>query len=321
MMYGVLGLGSIGLRHATNLRSLGKRVIAFDPSGQRLEQANKHDIVTTSSREEIFDQSRAIVISSPNKNHLQDLKDCVSTSCHVFVEKPLAHTTKGVDILLDEATARGLQVFVGFNLRFHPAVVAAKKLLVGNEIGRILWGIFQSSHYLPSWRPEQDYQKGYTNDLKTGGVIFDIIHEFDLATFLLGSAKPVVAASLNTGFINITAEDCADIVLRHKTGLQSVLHLDYVTRPTQRLANIGGSKGILKVDLVKRNLVFVNSSGTPEKQLDFNRTNSDDDYIAEMKAFIKCVEGDEDPVCDGYAALEVLEQVILARQQCGLPAD
>ncbi len=321
MIYGILGLGSIGSRHAANLIKLGQKVIAFDPSAQQVERARNLGMPVTSSRDEVLDKSQAVVICSPNQFHLQDLKDSIAATCHTFVEKPLSHTADGVDILLDEATAKGLQVFAGLNLRFHPAVRAAKNLLEEGAIGQPLWAIFQSSHYLPNWRPDQDYRLGYTADPITGGVLFDIIHEIDLANYLLGPAETLTAAARNTGEIEISSEDCADIVLRHASGVHSNLHLDYISRPTRRSCDIGGNAGNLKIDIVKRDLTLTDFEGVVRQQLIFDSTSSAEDYIEEMAAFVECVEKNIAPPCDGRTAFESLKQVIAARQLCGLPTS
>ena len=319
MKFGILGLGSIGARHATTLKSLGVDVIAFDPSLPRRRWAEGAGIEATASRDGVLDRSGALIIASPNAFHFQDMKDAVAAGCHVFVEKPLAHVVDGVTEILDQAAAKGLKVFAGLNLRFDPAVIAAKSLLEEGALGRPLWARFQSSHYLPDWRPSQDYRRGYAADPVTGGVLFDIIHEFDLANHLLGPAETLAAAARNTGAIDIPSEDCADVILGHASGVHSSLHLDYVTRPTRRAAEIGGDKGILELDLVGREVSVTAIDGSEIDHQNFAATDANDDYVHEMTAFIECIEKDSAPPCDGYQALAVLRQVVAARRQCGLP--
>jgi len=320
MTYGILGLGSIGSRHAINLKFLDRDVIAFDPSQGRMDWAHSQGIVCTPSRDSVLENSQAIVVCSPNEFHLEDLKDAIAANCHIFAEKPLAHVAEGVDNLLQEASEKGLSIFVGLNLRFHPAVMAAKALMDQSAIGQPHWAILQSSHYLPDWRPDHDYRQGYTANPISGGVLFDIIHEFDLANHLLGPAKTLTAAARNTGAMEISSEDCADIILCHDSGVHSNLHLDYVSRPTRRFCELGGSEGNLRIDIVKREVTLTNCEGAVMKNQVFDSTTSTDDYVAEMSAFIECVEENASPPCDGYAALEILKQVISARQLCGLPA-
>ena len=321
MTFGILGLGSIGTRHATTLKSLGIEVIAFDPSEQRRQWAGANNIKTTFSREEVLEKANAVIIASPNGFHFQDLQEAVAADCHVFVEKPLAHVAGGVKEILDDATVKGLSVFAGLNLRFDPVVIAAKSLLEEGTLGQPLWAIFQSSHYLPDWRPSHDYSQGYTADKSTGGVLFDIIHEFDLANHLLGPAETLLATARNTGMIDIPSEDCADVVLDHASGVRSALHLDYVTRPTRRRGEIGGRKGILKLDLVAREITLTAPDATAAHHQSFATIDPKECYVSEMTAFVDCINNNTPPPCDGFEALSVLEQVIAARQMCGLPTQ
>lgn len=319
VIFAVLGLGSIGSRHAGNLLALGEKVVAFDPSGERREWARGQGIEAVASRDELMDMADALIIASPNASHLADLRDGIAAGCHCFVEKPIAHTCEGLKALLDTASDKNLRVFAGLNLRFHPAVLEAKRLLQQNAIGSPQWASLISSHYLPDWRPHQDYRQGYTADPATGGVIFDIIHEFDLANFLLGPANTVAAVARNTGAIEIASEDCADIILTHDSGVHSTLHLDYVTRPTQRTTKIGGLDGVLEIDLVKRSVTHFDATGEIAAHHDFSTTSSAEDYVLEMQTFVSNVKENTPPQCSGYDGLSVLEQVVAARRLCGLP--
>jgi len=319
MIFGVIGLGSIGCRHATNLVGLGETVVGFDPMDDRRKWANTNGVAFQSSRNALIEMSDAIIIASPNDQHLADLRDGVTANCHCFCEKPIAHTTDGLQEILGSASDKGLCVFSGLNLRFHPAVLEAKKLLEQGAIGTPLWASLISSHYLPDWRPHQDYKQGYTANPATGGVIFDIIHEFDLANFLLGPASTVSAVARNTGTIDILSEDCADIILVHESGVHSNLHLDYVTRPTQRTTKIGGIDGIIEIDLVNRSVTHHDRAGGIATHHDFSSSSSNDDYVLEMAAFIKSINENTPPQCSGYDSMNALEQVIAARRLCGLP--
>ncbi len=314
----VLGLGSIGMRHLRNLLGSGCRVVGFDPDSKRTEAALEAGATIAGTREAAVGQARAVVIASPNACHLDDLAAVLGAHRHAFVEKPLAHTVSGLDVLLRSARESKLVVFAGFNLRFHPAVRAARALLDDNRLGDVLWARFIASSFLPDWRKNSDYRGGYTADPVTGGVLFDLIHDFDLAAHLVGAPQTLAAAARRTGALEIDAEDCADVILRHEGGVISSLHLDYVTRPAERVAEIAGTKGVLRLDLRARTLCLRDTMGDIATETAFGGS-PDDDYIALMGNFLASIEGRESPACDGQEALLVLEQVIAARRLSGLP--
>jgi predicted dehydrogenase len=314
----ILGLGSIGLRHARNLLAMERRVIGFDPDPARRRALEAAGGATVAERAAALDGAFACIIASPNACHLDDASAAVAAGCHVLVEKPLAHTTQGVAALLRRAREERLVFAVAHNLRFHACVERARGLLARGDLGQILWGRMIAASYLPKWRPEQDYRVGYAADSRTGGVIFDVIHEFDLAAHLLGAVTTKAAVARRSGTLDIGAEDIADILLETPHSAFVSLHIDYVTRPPLRVTEIAGTRAALRLDLIARRFTHVASDGSvlADEAMpgDFDR-----DYRAEMQDFLTAAENDRDPRCDGCEALQGLEQVLAARRFAGLP--
>ncbi len=314
----VLGLGSIGLRHARNLRSLGVSVIGFDPLPARRDLVAAEGMATARSRDEAIDGSRAVVVATPNLLHLTDLAAAVDAGRHVFIEKPLAHTTVGVADILARARAKHLVVFAGLMLRWHPAVTWAAARINDGALGELLWGRSICASHLPSWRPGQDHRVGYASDQKTGGVLFDVIHEFDLLHHLLGAYRVATCTVRCTGRLGIPSDDLADAVLAHAGGAQSSLHVDYLTPVPVRVTDVTGTLGRLSIDLIARSATFWRAGSVPELT---NFVGSyDEDYVAEMRDFMACMAGEKVPRCSGEEALTVLEQIVDARRIATLPA-
>lgn len=318
MNFCILGLGSIGRRHARNLKQLGREVIGFDPSPAARESFRQEGGETVDTREQGLARADAIVIATPNQSHGDDLRDAVAAGSHVFIEKPMAHRTEALPELVASADEQGLVVFPGLNQRFNPAVAAARERIADGSLGMPLWARFSCASYLPDWRPGTDYRKGYAADPRTGGVLFDLLHEFDMAHHLLGDTQVVCAAARNTGMLEIEAEDCADVLLRHESGVQSALHLDYVTRPPLRGIEVAGSEGYLKIDVRARGLARWRNDGTLAEERTFDST-ADAEYLAQMRQFLNCIDHGEQPACPPREAIGVLQQVIDARALCGLP--
>ncbi len=317
MKIAVLGLGSIGLRHARNLLALGAEVVGYDPLPEPRAALEKAGGRAVDRRDDIFSDVSGVVIATPNEYHLSDLSDALDVGCHAFVEKPIAHTTTGVEALLERAEAKGLSIYVGFNLRVHPAVVAAREILQNGGLGDVLWGRLLGSSYLPDWRPDRDYRNGYTADSISGGVLFDYCHEFDLALYLLGPATVAAAVARRSGTLDMAAEDCADTILHHSYGAHSTIHLDYATRPGQRVTDIAGTEGLLRLDLQNRTFRHVDASGAVLADEAYS-DSFNDDYISEITRFLACCRGEGRPGCDGRDGFEALKLVISARELCGL---
>ncbi|MEG3618554.1 Gfo/Idh/MocA family oxidoreductase [Magnetovibrio sp. PR-2] len=316
----VLGLGSIGLRHAKNLINLGHDVIGFDPSAERgallVEVSGRYE----SDKNAALGAADAALICTPSEYHFEDLCNAIDLGLHAFVEKPLAHSNTGLNELFKKADAKGRVIFHGLFLRHHPCVQKAQALIEDGSLGKILWGQAICSGYLPNWRPHQDYSKGYAANPLSGGALFDNIHEFDLMYALLGPAFVKKAETHQSGILNLPTEDIADVILRHDQGAQTTVHVDYVTQPSLRTTILSGTKGRLEMDLIKRKLTSLSVDHEGAYEETFPGT-FDDDYVSEMEAFVDCIEGRAQPLCSNSDAAHVLDLILSSRTQSGLPID
>jgi predicted dehydrogenase len=211
--------------------------------------------------------------------------DAIHRKVPVFCEKPLAHIGsvhfKKVDM-------------VGYNLRFHGCVKAAKVWIDNGDIGVPMWANFTCGQY------NEKYAKAGS------GVIFNWSHEIDLAFHLLGSGATVSAAAAHT---REGVDFIADISLRHDSKCLSSVHLDYVSRPEVRQFIVCGDKGQVLVDLLNRHAWLRDADGEiVDRYVD--EKSFDDDYIEEIKAFM---DGRYDEGCTGEEGLLVLNACLAAK--------
>lgn len=283
MRIGILGYGSIGSRHGQNLIGLGHKVIFHDPAmSNGLPKA------------EVIKHADAIIIASPTSEHASDCLLCMREKKPCLVEKPVANVwMKGVDKHLQ------WPLMVGYNMRFHPCILKAAEWLADERVGEPLWANFICAQY--NDKPE------YARD----GVTLNWSHEIDMAMHLLGHGAVEAAAITNE-------DDIADIIFRHLVhGCQTSIHLDYVTRPEHRGFSICGPKGVMIANIPQRSIILIGSDGVI-KQAEQYPGDINDDYIAEMKAFINRVEGREAIGCTAAEAIDVLKVCLQAKKMAGL---
>lgn len=307
---GVIGLGSIGMRHAKNLLNMGHRVFGFDtdplidhklrenPNFQRWNRATPY------SRPPEF-----IVIASPTNRHYDDIYACLQHNMNVFVEKPIAHS---LEEPLDPSLLRQVKM-VGYNLRFHGCVKKAKEWLDSGKIGKPIWANFTLGQH--SEKPP------YLRD----GVILNWSHEIDLALYLLGDAEVAASstrlsrpgtANSDVNVLHFQADDMTDILLTHHDGSRSTIHLDYITNPQKRYFKIAGHNGFIAVDFVNGVAILDRPKQDTEcfvGGFDWNQT-----YIEEMQAFLDRCDGKETIGCTGEEGLKVLKICLEVRKQAGL---
>lgn len=319
MRIGVLGLGSIGMRHAENLLGLREDVLGYDRNAERSALFVQKGGKLANNREQLFESVQAIVICTPNSQHLEDLNNAVEKGLPVLMEKPLSHDLKGLNEVIQKAQKNNILIAPAMNLRFHDSVKAAHKYITNGNLGQVLWARFLCSSYLPNWRPHQDYRTGYTADPETGGVLFDIIHEFDLAYHLLGPMK-VNGCHAAKGILEMKSEQIAQTILSHDNGAISTIHVDYTSpHKPQRFFEIHGQDGFLKGDLLARKFqVWKNNTLIEDTKFEGGFS---EDYIAEMKNFLAAVKGQQTYICPVTQAHDVLSVVMDARDLAHLPGS
>jgi predicted dehydrogenase len=315
---GILGLGSIGKRHARNLRALGKQVIAFDPAPAACQWFATEFGRDASTREAVLNEADVLVVASPSGCHLQDLNDAVNVRRPTLIEKPLGHDLQFARKIVERADDNTVPIVVAHNLRYRAVVRRAREQLDKGLIGEPIWAHFLCASWLPDWRPQQDYRLSYAADPETGGVIFDVIHELDLAFHLLGPADLASSVARRSGLLEIDAEDVADIILRHHNRCQTSLHLDYITKPRRRSFTVAGTDGILDVDSRSGTLRIFDRDEIVRAD-EVLPVDPNKEYLDEMRDFISAPDGCHSPGCEVREALAVLELTIEARRAAGLP--
>ena len=243
----VVGYGSIGQRHMKNLLTLNAgEVFAFDILEDRRREAKEQlGIEVVECLDEAWEREPNVAfITASTQQHMLLALQAAEHGCHLFIEKPLAHTLDGVEQLISQVKHRGLATMVGCNMRFHPGPVTVKRLLEEGAIGTIIGARIQIGSYLPRWRLSQDYRQSYSASPEWGGAILDCIHEIDLALWYLGRATLFAAAHVPARTIGLQTEGLAEIILQHESGALTSIHLNFVQRDYRRVRPVSNDLGI-----------------------------------------------------------------------------
>lgn len=317
----VLGCGSIGRRHITNLRSLGQYPIyVYDPDPEAITAvAGTADVAAFGDLANVwFEQPDAVLICTPSNLHVPQAIAAAQHGCHVFVEKPLSPSVAGLDELQHSLCERGLVSLVGCNMRFHPGPAQIKQWLEAGIVGEILAARIQTGSYLPLWRPHQDYRTSYSASPVWGGAVLDCVHELDLALWLLGPAELRAAVTRRATSIGLQTDGIAEVMLEHASGAVSSVHLNFVQRNYRRCIQVIGSEGTIEWDFVAGEVVRYGPEGRPVeriKQAADWQTNQM--YIDELRHFLTCVESRTDTCNPVALAAETLELALAIREENG----
>ncbi len=242
----VIGCGSIGRRHVRLAAEVAETAV-YDEDVEKVKAIANEEAITPFKdiQSALGWLPDGVIIATPTASHLEIAEVAIAESKSILIEKPISSSSQGVRAFLQKAKSNHCQVFVGCNMRFHPAISALRDNL--SQIGKVLFAKAHYGNYLPNMRPNGDYKQLYCSHRdQGGGVIMDSVHEIDYLRWLFG---PVIAASGHSEKISdleIDVEDIAEIVLKHSTGLTSTIHVDYVRQRKSRGCEIIGNKGTLR---------------------------------------------------------------------------
>jgi predicted dehydrogenase len=303
------GLGSIGSRH---LRLLRERPEITDFIAYRRKITG--DVPGVSEFDDL-DEALATdpdiaFVTNPTHLHVDTATQCARTGCHLFVEKPLSHTRKGVDRLCDVVDTTGVVTMVGCQLRFTPIFERLHDTLATQRYGPVLSFEAYSGSYLPDWRPDQDYRESYSADpAKGGGVVLDLIHELDYSHWLFGPFDDVCGRVGKVSSLDIDSEDIAVMTVTGPS-IVGTVHLDYCRPTPRRTLEVVCEDGVLTADLIDRTLTIDTADGTRTQRFDYSR---DDVFERELDHFFAAVRGDEPVRNSVHEAKEVLKLALDAK--------
>jgi len=244
----VIGLGWWGQTILKNLANSDviKPVLAVDPLEPARTAAAKLGIATASRFEDALAQGdvEAVILCTPQDHHAEQIVAAAQARRHVFCEKPLCTTSADAERAIAAVRKAGIQLGIGHERRFEPAVIEMRKRFAAGEFGAALTleGNFSQDKFLKlppdNWR--------LSNSINPVGPLSATgIHMVDLSISLLGRPTSVWArlATLGSSFAN---GDTLSITLGFESGATAMLSAVLATPFMGRLALLG-SKGWMEI--------------------------------------------------------------------------
>jgi predicted dehydrogenase len=308
----IVGLGSIGRRHARNWSALGYGPLAIcrqhgapQPESLGLEAPEYHDL----ARALQVERPDVVLVTNPTSLHVATAQTALEAGAHVLVEKPLGSSLAGVNELLETARRQRRSLVVAYNLRFHPGLARMKALVEQRAIGRLLSARAEVGEYLPDWHPWEDYRNSYSGRRELGGgAVLTFSHELDALCWLLGPPRKLSAMAAHASALEIDTEDVAEIILEFERGLLGCMHVDYVRRPPRRTLELIGENGVLRWDYHAHRLEMYTADTRQWRVEDGDPTWSRNQmYMDELRQFVDCIHADAtEPPPDGRQGAAVL---------------
>jgi len=316
----IVGHGSIGKRHLELARS-------FFPDADIRVLRHLKSISTPEHSNGCFDNIKdalsfapqLAVIANPATFHIEVALMLVEQGVHLLIEKPIAATRDGIQLLLDLSRKNNTVLLVGYNLRFLSSLQKFRSALHLQTIGKVLSVRCEIGQFLPSWRPNTDYKQGVSarNNLG-GGALLELSHEIDYLRWIFGEVEWVTAILSKQSELDIDVEDTAHLVfgftpkIEDKIQLIASVNLDFIRHDTTRLCTAIGDMGSLRWNGLAGTVEQFNMEKKTWDEVYHDK--KEDSYVSEWKHFLKCLSGHDKPLISGKDGLKVVEIIEAARQ-------
>ncbi len=268
----VLGTGSIGMRHLTVLSGLeGIVPVAVPVRPAKVATLRAEGRQAAPLDDALAMSPVAAIVATDTGRHVADTTTLLRHGCHVLTEKPLSPTTDGLAELARLRHERQRSVFVACCLRFHPGLRRFKDEL--GSIGPVHHVRIECQSHLPDWRPGVDHRTTYAARADEGGVLRDLIHEIDYASWIFGRPASVLATLTPGDSLGIASEAAADLMWQ-AGGATIVIRLDYLTRESRRRMTAFGRNGEITWDAIANTVsVKMHSEGARVYDVVFDRNS------------------------------------------------
>lgn len=308
----LVGLGSIGKRHLTNLLMLWPKaqVYVVSASGRQVPEEERAGQIQVNLEQAIALQPLFAVIASPAHLHLQYAMVFQQAGIPALIEKPLSHQYL---LAADFLSGQSSQVLLslGYCLRYLPSAQVVKQLLAEQELGPVYLVQATVGQHLSQWRKQMDYRDSVSAKAQFGGgALLELSHELDYLLWLFGPLTVDFCRLKYQGELKLDVEECADLMLSGDQAVVCQLHLDFLQQVPQRRCIISGQQGRIEWDLIENSVSLFKADG--RRQL-YHKPDWDKNqmYLLMLKDFFTAVtekKASPVPLHNGLAVLALVEQ-------------
>jgi predicted dehydrogenase len=243
----IVGCGLVGRKRAAALPG-GKLVVCADlaPDKAQTLAASVGADVATDWRDAIRrDDVDVVIVATTNDALVPVGAAALEAGKHLLLEKPAARSVAELEPLAALARGRNVRVRVGFNHRYHPALLKAREIVDSGGLGPLMFIRGRYGHggrvgYDTEWRADPIQSGG-------GELIDQGVHLIDLASWFLGPFVSIDGFA-DTFFWNMPVDDNAFLTLRTLSGACAFLHVSCTEWKNLFSLEIYGRAGKLAID-------------------------------------------------------------------------
>ena len=174
---------------------------------------------------------QAVVIATPVSTHYSLAKECLEAGKHVFVEKPLADSSKKCQNLINIAKKNSLTIFVDHTFLYTPAVIKMKEIASKKDFGNLL--------YYDSTRINLGLIQ---NDIN---VMWDLaVHDLAILNFI-ENRKPKIVSAVGHKHFKSKPVTSAYLTVKYDNNFVAHINVNWLSPVKIRQTILGGSKKMI----------------------------------------------------------------------------
>ena len=251
--FAIIGCGKIAARHAEHISNYAELTAVCDIKPElagKFGEKYSCNYYTNFNEMLIIEKDIEVVsVCTPNGLHAIHSIMALRAGKHVLCEKPMALSVKDCEKMIKEAEDANRRLFVVKQNRFNPPILALKKVLSENRLGRIFY--VQLNCF---WnRNENYYNTSYWKGTRAldGGTLFtQFSHFIDLLYWLIGDVNKLYAFAENFNHQDIIEfEDTGAVILEFDNGVLGTINytVNSFNRNMEGSITLFGEKGTVKV--------------------------------------------------------------------------
>lgn len=329
----VVGPGLMGKRHieliANNSNCLLAGLVAPDHVGHH-ELAHQLKVPLFQDLDLLLSSCAidGVIISSPNIFHAEQAITCINAGIPVLVEKPITHSCKSAERLVELVDRKSAKVLIGHHRAHSPILVAARKVIDANQLGDIV-GIMGSALF---YKPNGYFDAGpWRREIGGGPILINLIHEIGNFRSLCGEITAVQAIK-SSAIRKFAVEDTVAINFQFASGALGVFLLSdtaasarsweqtsqenksYPAYLDEDCYHVAGTRGSLSIPTMRLKY-YKNEEETswwnPFRQK-IVRVTRRDPLELQLKHFVNVIRNLENPLVsarDGFQNLKITEAI------------
>jgi predicted dehydrogenase len=240
-----------------------------------------------------------VVIATPHSSHLRLIEQAAAAGKHVFVEKPLALTTRDVRAAIDATSKAGVVLQVGYQRRRQPTNRKIRALIEGRSLGTLIQlegnqsGPAAHNLSFPTWRADP-------TEVPAGGMTAMGVHVVDTFQYFAGPAKRVAAFSKKVhGWREL--DEATTVIIEYESGPLGFVGTSYYVPAVNTLVAYGSDMNAWNEQDGAR--LWTQERGAPERSE--QPTDVIDVHADEMAEFARCILEGGEPETGGPGSLEI----------------